>query len=101
MPFDANPSNRLYHNQVHDFVEATNLFEKAINNELALGYAIVDGSMGFFQAELDKAKQARGIYLRLIGRGESRDAVITELRGFGLNEWADALSCGDYSKMAV
>lgn len=113
MTTTEHPSNRLYDNDVEDFLEAMDLYRAQIERENALTIKQVsewklDFSkedrefMGFLVEQSNKAWVAKEIYRTYIHRGEAK--VIAKLRAKNdetFNEFADALEYGDYSGLAI
>lgn len=92
------PSDLLARGEVHDFITATHVYERAIRHEMVMGEASLE-SARWWKRELWHAVLARSIYF---DTNEESDAVtIQSLRMAGLGLWADAMQANDYRELAI
>lgn len=103
----ANPSNRLYNGEVSDFHEAVRCHVAACEQEVMSPDQDDDEEMRrtiescnkTMGEAISRAYRANAIYDRITR--ETNERIAEALRTEGLDDWADALSNGDYSRMAI
>lgn len=107
MRWRANPSNRLYNGEVNDFGEAVRCHVAACWQEITSPApdddehmrSTIESCNKTMNESIAQAHRAKEIYDQITSETEQR--IAEALRAEDLDEWADALTSGDYSRMAI
>ena len=91
---DHSSSNRLYNNDVRDFIQAMAFYYEALIAERSS----VEDPASIDEA-INRGSRALSIYQDEIREAERR--VVAQLREAGLEEFAAALEADDYSGLAI